>query len=151
MLFIFLPPSPHKFTRAGVDNRSDVVCNVLLLPAFVLKGDCVRREWLECISDVDLRSTCDTDTKIRKSKADQVFYKIKNLVTCGWGIRCIRTFVKGIHDEVNLALMLEGEHLLEASGQSTVIGLTPAVVVRLVEYFTQRIGTGTKLDQKRGK
>src|ERR1700744_1685359 len=109
MFLVLFPPSLHKCTRTRVDNRSNVVTNILLLPKFVLKGDCLRSEWLECVADVDLWTTCNTDTKVRKSKADEVRYKIKDLFTGRGDIRRIGTFIKGVHDKINSSLIWKSE------------------------------------------
>ena len=66
-----------------MDNISDVVHDILTLPEFVLKTNSLRCEWLECFADVDLRTTCNTDTKVRKSKTDKVPYEIKDLSAGG--------------------------------------------------------------------
>lgn len=89
--------------------------------------------------------------KPRKLKIDEALYEIKDLFARGWDVRCVRTFVKGIHDKVNRALIWNGEHLRETLDQSAITGLTCAVVVFLVEaveYIAKMIRTMSELSEK---
>jgi hypothetical protein len=150
-MFFILFPQAHKFTRARIDDRSDVVGNIILLPTFVLKGNCLRRERLKRFADVDLWATCNTDTKAR---TDKVLYEIKDLFSRGWDIGRVGTLIKGIQDNINWALVWKGEHLLETLHQSFIARLMCAVVVGRVEmgeYVAKGIGTSRKLEKERWK
>jgi hypothetical protein len=114
MLFVLFSPPLHKCTRIRVDDRSDIVGNILLLPELSLKGNSLRCEWLKCFADVELWATCNTDTKIRKSKTDEVLYEIKDPFASGWDIGSVGTLIKGIDDKINWTLVRKGEHILEA-------------------------------------
>ena len=60
-----------------------------------------------------LQTTCNTDTKVRKSKTDKVLYEVQDLFAGGWDVGSVGTFIKGVHDKINWTLVWNGEHLLE--------------------------------------
>ena len=57
-LLILLAPCAHP--RVRVDDRDNIVDDVLLLPSFVVNGHLKRRQRLQSRSNVDFRATCDT-------------------------------------------------------------------------------------------
>ena len=134
-----------------MDGGSNEVHDILTLPEFVLKGNSLRCKRLEYFADVDLRTTCDTDTKVRKSKMDKVLYEIKDLFAGGWDVGSVRTFIKGIHDEINWSLVWNGEHLLETLYQIIVDRLTRAFIVchiEIIQNVTKGIRSSRELDEK---
>src|SRR6266702_5266702 len=110
-IFIRYPPSPHCRIRVRIDNRSDIVSNIRILPSLVVKGNLTKRERREDGLNVDFWTTCDADMKTRKPKADEVLYEVKDLFAGGWDPKSARTFIERIQDDISRAVIRKREHL----------------------------------------
>ena len=53
----------------------------------------MKRQRLERDLNVDFRTTCDTDMKIRKLDANKVLQEVKDSLAGGWNPRVIGTFI----------------------------------------------------------
>src|SRR5229473_4285547 len=102
---ILLLPSPHVRFRVGVDNRPNIIHDILFLSALIVEGHFERGQRLEDISYVEFWSTSDTYTKGWNLKVDQLLHKSKNTVARGWNPRDVGTLVKGVHYQVDRALI----------------------------------------------
>ena len=69
---ILLSPFAHLHVR--VDDGTDVLDNVLLLPSFFVKRYSTGRQRLYNRPDVDFRATGDTYMKVREGKIDKLLY-----------------------------------------------------------------------------
>ena len=111
----------------------------------------MRCDALEGVPDVDLGTTSNADMESWKPKVDEFLHEFKDLSTKGWYPRSIGTLVERIQDEIDLALIRKCEHVLQATYQGNVTGMTHAIVMFLVEagqYVTKGIGTSRELDKK---
>ena len=70
---IFLAPLAH--IRVRVDDRADIINDVLLLPSFLVKGHSTSRQRFQGSSDVDFRSTRDAYMKMGEGKFDQLLHE----------------------------------------------------------------------------
>jgi len=73
---ILILVSPFAHPRVRVDDRVDILDDVLHLSSLVVKGHLKRRQWLQSNSDVDFRATGDTYMKIWEGKFDKLLHEI---------------------------------------------------------------------------
>jgi len=76
-----------------------------------MKGHRTRRDVLDGILDVDIRTASHADMKFWKPQ-DELLHQVKNLLTRGWNFRCIGILVERIHDQIHWTLIRKSEHLL---------------------------------------
>jgi len=96
-----------------MDDVADVVKDSLLLSNFIVEGHVERCERFENSSDVNFRSTCNTNTEIRKVQTNKLLHEIKDLFSCGWKSRCIGTFVDRVKNDVPHRCMRKSENFLQ--------------------------------------
>ena len=82
-IFIYIPPSPLGPNQIGLYHRSDIVSDILLLSALVVKGDRMRCEVTKGVLDVDLWTTSYADVKLWKVQPDELSQKAKDLLARG--------------------------------------------------------------------
>ena len=75
---VLLPPSLHDLLRIRVDNRPNIVCNILLLSSFVVKGYSERSQRFKDAAYVELWSASDTNMKILKREIEELLQKLKH-------------------------------------------------------------------------
>ena len=75
---VLWPPSPHDLLRIRVNNRPNVVCNILPLSSLVMKRYSTRSQRFKDILYVDLWSARDAYMKITKREVDEFFQKLKH-------------------------------------------------------------------------
>jgi hypothetical protein len=99
---VLLAPSAYLLVR--MNNRTDIIHDILLLSSLVMKRHAKRCQRLENSLYVDLGSTCDTYVQFWKAQADEIVDKIEYLFSCGWKAGIVRTLVESIQNEINGAL-----------------------------------------------
>jgi hypothetical protein len=99
---LIFPPSFHFDVR--MDHRVDKFSDVLLLSGLIVKGDVARRQRFKSVTNVDLRPTSYTYVQIREAEISEVFHKAQDLLSRRWYARGIRTFIDGVHDDVDWVL-----------------------------------------------
>ena len=107
----------------------DIVENILALSCLVVKRHVVDCQRLEYNSDVDLGSARDTKMYLWKLQVDKLLHDIEDLFSLRWVPGGIWAFIKGVYDEIELALSWEFEHTLQASQKRILAGLEEATTV----------------------
>ena len=127
---IFHPPPLHDWFRIRVDNRPDIIRNILFLSSLVMKGYPERGKWIKDVSYVDLWPACYTDMKIRKVKLDKLPDELKDTFAGRWH-GAVRTLVDSVHDEVDwtFKLIRECDHSFQTFHQNSFTRLSLASVV----------------------
>jgi hypothetical protein len=97
MFFIFLPPSPHVRFRVRVDNRPNIMGDVLFLSALIMQGHLARGKRLKEISYVEFRAASDTYTNIWKVEVGKFFQEPKYPISGRWNLGGVGTLIKGVH------------------------------------------------------
>ena len=124
-LLILLSPFAHP--RVRVDDRRNILDDVLLLPSFIVKGHLKRRQGLESSSDINFWSTCETYMNIWEGKFDKLLHEIQDQFPWGWQPKGVGTLVERIHNNVDWAVILKCECFLQVSYQHVIIGLMCAM------------------------
>jgi hypothetical protein len=148
---ILILVSPVAHLRVRVDDRGDILDNVLLLSSFIMKGHLKRRRGLQSSSDVDFGSTCDTYMKIWEGKFDELLHETEDQVPRRWQSKSVGTLVERVHNNVDRAVIGKRECVLQALYQHVISGLVCAIVMSLiyaVEYIAANIGASGKLREE---
>src|SRR5258708_18642903 len=95
-LILLLPP-PHDHLRVRVNDRPNIVLDILLLSAFIMEGHSAGGQSLENISYVDLWATCHTYMNIWYMKFDELVHGLKNSFARCWNSIDVGTLIKGIY------------------------------------------------------
>jgi hypothetical protein len=87
---------------------------------------------LKDISYVDLRTACDTDMKIRKTKFDEILEEQEDPLARGRNTRGVGAFIDGVNYKID-GTFIKGEYLFQILVQGVIAGLFRAIVVLLVK------------------
>jgi hypothetical protein len=58
-----------------VNDRLDIVFNVIILSSLVMKGNMAENQGIEDTLDISLGSACDTNAQIRELQFDELLYE----------------------------------------------------------------------------
>jgi len=134
-ILILGSPSLHDWFRIRVNHGPNIVHDIFLLSALVMKGHRAGCKRIEDVSYVNLWATCDTDMKIWEVKLDKLLHKQEDALARGWNTRAVGTFVKSIHDKVDRTLIWDREHLFQTSRQGIIAGLFRATFMSLMMSY----------------
>src|ERR1700733_13363488 len=97
-----------------MDDRTDIVHNVLGLSTLVVEGDTEGCQGLERSLYIGFRATRNTYMYVARLEASEVLNKTKDLFSWSWHARIVWTLVESINNNVDRALSWEQKHLLQA-------------------------------------
>jgi len=112
-----------------LDNRGDIVVNILLLTVFVMKRNDMRCQRVKSIKDIGLRAAGDAETKTSKIKLDKVLDEVEDTFAWRHYSGGIGTLVESIYDEINHRLFWELQHILQALDKRFVIRQPRSIIV----------------------
>ena len=99
--------SPFSHLAAGMDNKRDIVNDILPLAVLVMKRHSMRCQRLESLFDIGLGTASYADAKIRMTRLDKVLYKVKDAIAWRYYSRGTGTLIEGIYDEIYRGLIGE--------------------------------------------
>ena len=130
---VLCPPSPHDRLRIRVDDRLDIVHDVLLLPTLVVKGHPTRGQRFEDISYVNFWATRDTYTKIWKTKLDEFLHELKHAFARRLNPGGVWRLIECVNNQVGRRLLRKCEHFFQAFGQNGITRLVLALVMSRIK------------------
>src|SRR6266849_3502513 len=135
-----------------MNDRTDIVHNVLDLSTLVVEGDTEGCQGLEGSLYINFGPTRDTYMNVGKPEINEVLNKTKDLFSWSWHARIVWTLVESINNNVDRALSWVQEHLLQASCQGIFNGPLSAIVMfrmKSRKYIPAKIRLGGKLPEVR--
>src|SRR6266567_7725618 len=109
-----------------MDNRSDILDDVLFLPDLVMKGDLESRQLLEDNSDIHLGAASHTKMYIRKFQVNEFFNQLQDLLAVGRLPRKIWAFIDAVDHDINWVLPRQAQHLRHTFLKRANTGLSSA-------------------------
>jgi len=90
-----------------MNDRTDIVHNVLDLSTLVVEGDTEGCQGLEGSLYINFGPTRDTYMYVAKPEINKVLNKTKDLFSWSWHARIVRTLIESVNDNVDRALSWE--------------------------------------------
>jgi hypothetical protein len=134
-----------------VNDIANVIQDILPLSAFVVKRHVEGFKGIQNVSNVDLRATCNTNTKVWKVQSNEVLQKIQDFFAWCWKSGCARTLIEGVQDDILCWLLLESEHLLQTFSECAIVRLLRSSIVLRIQVrqdVVARIGFCTELGKE---